>query len=526
MHIRLTALMSLVTLLCVSVAFAAPTKLSQQGRLLDGDSQALTGTHALVFKLFDAETAGTEVWQEDRAVSFEEGYYSIVLGEQVPLSDLLFAAGSVWLELTVDGAVLSPRQEVVSVPYALRAAVAGAVEGGPVDADEISVGGSPVIDSNGNWVGTAVDWSELTGVPTDLTDGDADTDTLLGLPCADGFVAKYSASLGAWDCAQDNDTLGGLSCQAGEIPVYEATAGLWVCGVDVDTDTNTQLTEVEVDAFVANNDYSTGAHTVDTNTQLTNAQVAVAALGEGFVAGSHTVDTNTQLTNAQVAAAALGEGFVTGSHTVNTDTQLTEAQVDAMVANNGYLAPDSSGNVGIGTANPSEVLTVAGIIESTSGGVKFPDGSTQASAAGGVSGTIIYTRCAWTETRGDRVGTCAPPACPSSWTDMGVNGNVKTDSYCGGGNSCTNSIVAHSSGYQERACHSASSHLVLTPRCAWTIARGDRIGTCTPVGCPSGWTDLGVTGAVKMSTYCGGGNSCTNSTVAHSSGYQERTCTL
>jgi hypothetical protein len=228
MHIRTTALLSLLTLLCVSAAFAAPTKLSQQGRLLDGDSQALTGSHGLVFTLFDAETAGTEVWQEERAVDFEEGYYSVVLGEQVALSDLLFAAGSVWLELSVDGEVLSPRQEIVSVPYALRAAVAEAVEGGPVDADEISVGGTPVIDSSGNWVGTAVDWSELTGVPSDLSDGDADTDTLLGLPCADGFIAKYSSSLSAWDCAPDDDALGGLSCQAGEIPVYEAMAGLWV----------------------------------------------------------------------------------------------------------------------------------------------------------------------------------------------------------------------------------------------------------------------------------------------------------
>ena len=38
-------------------------------------------------------------------------------------------------------------------------------------------------------------------------------------------------------------------------------------------DTNTQLSEEEVDAFVANNGYSTGPHTVDTNTQLTEAQV-------------------------------------------------------------------------------------------------------------------------------------------------------------------------------------------------------------------------------------------------------------
>lgn len=39
------------------------------------------------------------------------------------------------------------------------------------------------------------------------------------------------------------------------------------------------------------------------------------------------------------------------------------------------------GNVGIGTSSPGQMLTVAGTIETTSGGVKFPDGTTQATAA-------------------------------------------------------------------------------------------------------------------------------------------------
>lgn len=41
------------------------------------------------------------------------------------------------------------------------------------------------------------------------------------------------------------------------------------------------------------------------------------------------------------------------------------------------------GNVGIGTADPTEKLTVAGVVESTSGGFKFPDGTVQTTAAPG-----------------------------------------------------------------------------------------------------------------------------------------------
>ena len=77
--------------------------------------------------------------------------------------------------------------------------------------------------------------------------------------------------------------------------------------------------------------------------------------------------------------------------TVNTTQDSEQASVDA-----GYTANDMTlvrtisgtdvtfgGDVGIGNASPASPLTVAGVIESTTGGVKFPDGTTQTSAASG-----------------------------------------------------------------------------------------------------------------------------------------------
>ena len=49
------------------------------------------------------------------------------------------------------------------------ATVAEEVSGGPVDASEIAVGGTPVVNEAGEWVGPAptVSWSEITDMPAD-----------------------------------------------------------------------------------------------------------------------------------------------------------------------------------------------------------------------------------------------------------------------------------------------------------------------------------------------------------------------
>jgi len=52
---------------------------------------------------------------------------------------------------------------------------------------------------------------------------------------------------------------------------------------------------------------------------------------------------------------------------------------------------DNDGNVGVGTTTPGNKLSVNGIIESISGGFKFPDGTTQTTASTG-GGTSLWTQ--------------------------------------------------------------------------------------------------------------------------------------
>jgi len=485
-------------------ALAAPGQIAHQGRLLDGDDLPVDGVHSLRFALYD--DTDTLVWEETHTVDLINGFYSAILGADDsgnPLDTSLLAGSPLTLEITVDGGdPMEPRQDLVSVPYAILATTSTHVDGGTVDATEIRINGDVVVDTGGAWVGEtpSVDWTEINGVPLGFAD-DLDADTLLDLSCQDGEIAAWDDGLLEWVCALDLDTL----LTEAEVETYltngalDLDAGTTLGGAAISTgahtvDTDTQLSEADVDAMADNNGYSTGAHTVDTDTQLSEAQVDAFADNNGYSMGAHTVDTDTQLSEAQVDAFADNNGYSTGVHTVDTNTQLSEGQVETYVTN-GALDLDSGTTLG-GAAISTGAHTSAG------------------------PGTVFYTRCAWTENPHSSIGSCTPPACPttSGWSDLGITGNVKTETTAYGYH---NSEHPESAGYQERACHSSTSYAVVTTRCAWTGSSDSTIGTCTPPACPSGWSDLGATGNVKTAVM---GYGYWNSTHFGSAGYQERTC--
>ena len=82
----------LVVLSFASPAGAVPMMLTQQGRLLDA-GQPLGGTHSLSFSIYDEQNAGAEVWSEQHdEVTFDSGYYSVVLGIVEDLDPALFGS--------------------------------------------------------------------------------------------------------------------------------------------------------------------------------------------------------------------------------------------------------------------------------------------------------------------------------------------------------------------------------------------------------------------------------------------------
>ncbi|MBS2029534.1 MAG: collagen-like protein [Deltaproteobacteria bacterium] len=158
---RLMTIMA--TLLLAGTAFAGvPQQLTYQGRLFDQNGNPLNASATITVDVFAALTGGSSLWTEtyssgtSGAVAVVEGFYSLNLGTQTAFPANLWDGTTRYLQLTVNGEVLTPRQPIVSVAYALHAGEADSVNNGTVtvDANGISVNGAPIVNASGAWVGS------------------------------------------------------------------------------------------------------------------------------------------------------------------------------------------------------------------------------------------------------------------------------------------------------------------------------------------------------------------------------------
>jgi hypothetical protein len=199
----LLAALFAVVLLADLVSAQIPQKINYQGRLVDRvTGEALVGSHNLTFKLYDVANGGDTLWTESQAVSADPaGVFSCLLGAYKPITASF--DGESWLQVEVDGEILEPRRELVSVPYALMAAHADhasgadSLDGQSANAfaeaahnhddryyTETELNASGIINQAGN----PVDWTKLKDVPAGFADGSDDVGVGDGysLDAADG----------------------------------------------------------------------------------------------------------------------------------------------------------------------------------------------------------------------------------------------------------------------------------------------------------------------------------------------------
>lgn len=96
-----------------------PTTLTIQGKLTDPAQQAMEGAVTITFRLYDAATGGTKLWEETQTLTVTKGLFSALLGQATPLA--LPFDKPYWVEIQVGSEIMTPRQPLVASPYALRA---------------------------------------------------------------------------------------------------------------------------------------------------------------------------------------------------------------------------------------------------------------------------------------------------------------------------------------------------------------------------------------------------------------------
>src|SRR5262249_46378687 len=118
----LLALSAAAALLISAPAYAVPLALTHQGRLFAADGKPISSTVEVQFALYDAEDAAAPLWTEIHSITFDDGYFSVSLGEVTPFGNALFDGKARYLGVKVGAdPEMTPRAVVQSVPYALMA---------------------------------------------------------------------------------------------------------------------------------------------------------------------------------------------------------------------------------------------------------------------------------------------------------------------------------------------------------------------------------------------------------------------
>lgn len=168
-----------------------------QGRLTDAAGNPINGTKSVKFTLWNDPTStdilSAEVYQETRSVTVTNGLLNIDIGALHVDSngstgiDPAGFAQPLWLELTVDGQTLSPRQKLLGSPYAMTLPD-GAVVSGMHDSSGVA----------GTYGTTNIDYGTLS-----VVNGNGGTALLVGVKgsgAGDAVRVCSSSGLGGRSC--------------------------------------------------------------------------------------------------------------------------------------------------------------------------------------------------------------------------------------------------------------------------------------------------------------------------------------
>ncbi len=321
-------------------ALPVPRLVKFSGVVKDAAGAPRTGTVGLTFSIYQEQEGGATLWMETQNVELDgEGRYSVLLGstqsEGMPLD--LFASGDPrWLGVRVElpGEVEQARVLLVSVPYALKASDADTLGGKPASAFALAPTETSATTTTTSGTSTTASATSPT-TTKGKKPASAGTETM-------GFIPMFIDTTG--DLGNSLIEQSGSAIGIGESPVQT---------LDVNGG-------IRASTGLATGNRNTSADAINTNALFLNGSNAMGVIGTS---------------NAVFAPGVL---FTKVSFYAGNGS--TTAERITVLGTNGF--------VGIGNTSPGQMLSVAGTIQSTSGGFMFPDGSTQTTAATGGGGSI------------------------------------------------------------------------------------------------------------------------------------------
>jgi hypothetical protein len=368
-----------------------PDLINYQAIVRDANNTVITNQSVSIkFIITEGLPNGLVIYEENQSsTTNSHGLINIKIGSGLMITGTLdaidWSANSYYLTTSIDptGAAnytLSGISELVSVPYALHAKTVENADDADADPEneiqDLQLNGSNLSISN-NLTATVIDLSNLI------------VDTQLNEAAVDGFVSNNGYITSEIDGSITNEIelpAGGINGQ-----ILQTNGSGTYTWVNKTVDTDTQLNEAAVDAFVADNGYITteidGSITNEIELPVggSNGQVLQTNGSGTYTWVNQSTDADADPTNEIELPVGGTNGQVlatngTGTYTwinqnLDTDTQLNEAAVDALVANNGYLTSEVDGSI----TNEIQTLSISGsdLTISGSGGntITLPSGS-------------------------------------------------------------------------------------------------------------------------------------------------------
>ncbi len=333
-------IMAMAALLLPAAATAdVPQLMTIQGKLSNAGGP-LEGSYSVVFSIYETEVAAVPEWADTLVVDVVAGLFNVVLGEGNPIPVSTFGSDDLWLGIKVaDDAEMTPRRRLTTVPYSFSTVSGSGGTGGGWNDDGNVVILQTISDSVG--IGTITPEAELHVVGELLVTDKA----TIGADNTNS--ADYSFVVGQGNAAQaDHATVGG---------------GL------SNTANGARSTVSGGTSNIAGGLFST----------IGGGQANIAGATAATIPGG--VECSA-LGNYSFAAGFMAKANHDGAFVWSDPTGSFESTGD-----NQFLI-SASGGVGINTDSPGDALSVAGIIESETGGFRFPDGTVQTSAATGGTG--------------------------------------------------------------------------------------------------------------------------------------------